>query len=198
MQLALHRTVHYGWLIAARPLRCGSTIAGLLPNGMNLQPGRRGVGFAPVSPPWRLVSWLGFTYQAAGRGDQRLYRVPEGLGTAGGAAEDQCALEDRHDEIGQGHGALGVNAPGSEVADERSPPPGEHFVELGAELFVLGCQFEHHRGNGAAAAIARRFEALHLELGERLDQRGGIMRPAGRLVDHVLDLVCRSGGQPGA
>ena len=71
------------------------------------------------------MSLLGFSNEATDRGDQRLYRVPEGLGTAGRAAEDQRALEDRHDEIGQGHGVLGADAPGSEVADERSPPPGD-------------------------------------------------------------------------
>jgi hypothetical protein len=63
------------------------------------------VGLAPASPGWqRFVN--GFSKNAVGHGDQRLDRVPEGLGTAGDAAEDECALEDRHDEIGQDHSAL--------------------------------------------------------------------------------------------
>jgi Domain of unknown function (DUF4158)/Tn3 transposase DDE domain len=70
--------------------------------------------------------------------DERLDRGGERLGAAGGAAEEQGALERRDDQVGEGRGAVGGDAQRFEAADQRGPPPGEYAVELGAEFLVAG------------------------------------------------------------
>ena len=70
--------------------------------------------------------------------DERLDRGCERLGAAGGAAEEQGALQRRDDQVGEGRGAVGGEAQRFEAADQRRPPPCEYAVELGAELLVAG------------------------------------------------------------
>ena len=46
---------------------------------------------------------------------------------------------------------------------------------------------------GAAALVARAFEAAGEDLGQRADERPGVIGVAGGLVDQLLDLVARPG-----
>src|SRR5262249_36008791 len=77
------------------------------------------------------------------------------LGAAGGAAEDQRALERRDGQVGEGRGAAGGEAQRFEAGNQRRSPPREHAVEGGAEFLVAGGQLQHHRGDRAAALVAR-------------------------------------------
>src|SRR3989440_8634757 len=115
--------------------------------------------------------------------DERLGCGLERLGAAGGAAEDRRALERRDGQVGEGRGAVGGDAQRFEAGDQRRPPPGEHAVEVGAGCLVAGGQLEDHGGDGAAALVARAFEAAGEDLGHRPDERGGVIGVAGGVLD---------------
>src|SRR6266540_310916 len=148
-----------------------------------------------------LLGGPGFTSGCGGLGgvvvvdgaDERLDGGVERLDAAGGAAEDQRALDRRDGQVGQDRGALGGDAQRFEAADQRRPPPREHAVEVGAELLVAGGQLQDHGGDRAAALVAGAFQAAGEDLGERADQRPGVIGVAGGLVDQLLELVARPG-----
>ena len=113
--------------------------------------------------------------------DERLDGGVERFDAAGGAAEDQRALERRDGQVGEDRGAVGGDAQRFEAGNQRRPPPREHAVEVGAELLVAGGQLEDHGGDRAAALVAGAFEAAGEELGQRADQRPGVLGVAGGL-----------------
>src|SRR6266496_4728636 len=77
-----------------------------------------------------LLGGPGFTSGCGGLGggvvvdgaDERLDGGVERLGAAGGAAEDQRALQRRDGQVGEGRGAVGGDAQRFEAANQRRPP----------------------------------------------------------------------------
>src|SRR6266511_5138158 len=161
-------------------------------------------GGVALGPGW-LCPWLlggpGFTSGCGGLGggvvvdgaDERLDGGVERLDAAGGAAEDQRALERRDGQVGEDRGAVGGDAQRFEAGNQRHPPPREHAVEVGAELLVAGGQLQDHGGDRAAALVAGAFQAAGEDLGQRADQRPGVIGVAGGLVAQLLELLTRPG-----
>src|SRR5438046_10370096 len=102
--------------------------------------------------------------------DERFGGGGERCGAAGGAAQDRRAFERGAGEVGEGRGAGGGEAPRFEAGGERGAPPGEYVVEAGGECLVAGGQLEDHGGDGAAAVVARAFEAAGEDVGHRADE----------------------------
>src|SRR5262245_20660867 len=125
--------------------------------------------------------------------EERLDCGVERLDAAGGAAEDQRALERRDGQVGEDRGAPGGDAQPFEAVNQRCPPPREYALEVGAEFLVAGGQLEDHGGDRAAALVARALEAAGDDLGQRADERPGVIGVARGLVDHLLHLVARPG-----
>src|SRR5262249_41439460 len=125
--------------------------------------------------------------------DERLGGGGERLGAAGGAAEDQRALQRRHGQVGEDLAAAGGQAQRFEAGDQRRPPPREHAVEGGAEFLVAGGQLQDHGGDRAAALVPGALQAAGHDAGQRADERSGVTGTAGGLGDHLLELVAGPG-----